>query len=233
MSLVIGDIAGQFDALMRLVAKLPQGEDIILVGDLIDRGPKSREVIEWAMTTPNVRAVRGNHEDMFIDYIDENGKYDYGLYYQNGGVNTFDSYEMPSFPTPEEAKSKVPVAHLRWLKALPLYIEENGYFISHAPIFFNRSLEAAKEFALEEADPDNRAAMTGLLWNRAEPAPIPGLIQVFGHNANWGLKWFEGRVEDGEPAGRYAICLDDSWQEKVTAFDTKTLEIYQEPYAQA
>ena len=224
MSIVIGDLAGQYDALIRLVAKLPPDQDIILVGDLVDRGPKSREVIEWAMKTPNVRALRGNHEDMLLDFVRDSGRYDQGLYFQNGGGATLTSYGFLNYPTPEEAQAKIPAEHLRWLRRLPLYIEEGIYFISHAPIFFDRTVEQAKEYAKNELDPTNRVSPAGLMWNRYEPVDQKGVIQVFGHNANWGLKWFEN---DGT---KYALCLDDSWQEKVTGFDTNTLEIYQEPY---
>jgi len=225
VSLVIGDIAGQFDALQRLIAKCPDKSDIILVGDLIDRGPKSRQVIEWAMTTPGVRVIKGNHEDMFVDFVDDQSRYDYGLYFQNGGLLTLGSYGL-SYPTPEEAKSAVPREHIRWLRKLPYYIEEGAFFISHAPVFLGRSIDEAKAFADEvESDEQNRVANSGLLWNRDVPIDRPGVIQVFGHNANFGLKWFE--KHDGT---KYAICLDDSWKGKLTAFDTVTLEIYQEPY---
>ena len=55
---IIGDIAGEFDALIELVKRMPD-EDILLVGDLVDRGPKSLQVIEWAIDTPNVSALLG------------------------------------------------------------------------------------------------------------------------------------------------------------------------------
>lgn len=224
MSFIIGDIAGQYDALIRLVAKLPQDADIILVGDLIDRGPKSKEVIEWASTNPRVRAVRGNHEDMFLDFIADGDKYQQGLYFHNGGLETLQSYELPSYPLPEEINGKIPQAHIKWLKSLPLYIEEGIFFISHAPIAAYSTIDEAKAFAETEIGPKRGPDLIGLLWNRGEPANIKGVFQVFGHNANWGLRWFE---DDG---GKFAICLDDSWQEKLTAFDTETLEVIQEPY---
>ena len=71
---IIGDIAGRFDELMLLLAKMPEADKVILVGDMVDRGPKSKEVIEWAMNNPNVIAIKGNHEDMMVDFC-EDGKW--------------------------------------------------------------------------------------------------------------------------------------------------------------
>lgn len=220
MSIVIGDIAGQYNALLRLVAKFPKDESIILVGDLIDRGPHSKDVIQWASTNPKVRAIRGNHEDMLLDYVSGGHRYNQGLYHHNGGGETLASY----------GDGDIPDEHIAWLESLPLYIEEDGFFISHAPIAQFRTIAEAKEFAAEEIE--DRVKESGLMWNRDFPAYIDGVIQVFGHNANFGLKKFfrPASLQIVVSDKPYAICLDDSWQEKVTGLNTKTLEILQEPY---
>ena len=220
MAIVIGDIAGQYDALIRLVSKLPKGETIILVGDLIDRGPKSRQVVEWAMTTPGVLTIKGNHEDMFVDFYRNQQNYDYGLFQENGGTKTLRSYGASDYATAQEAKIDIPEDHITWLESLPYYIEEDAFLISHAPF---PAWDSPQNIKKRISNGDTKA-MDDVMWNRSEPADIPDIIQVFGHNASWGLKWFS----KGET--KYAICLDDSHKDKLTAFDTKTLEIYQEPY---
>ncbi len=75
MRYVIGDVHGCFDELMLIIKKITrQDKDaaFILTGDLIDRGPKVGETIEWAMEniTPNgrFRCIRGNHEQLAIDW---------------------------------------------------------------------------------------------------------------------------------------------------------------------
>ena len=55
---IIGDIAGRFDELMLLLAKMPESDKVILLGDMVDRGSQSKQVIEWAMTNPNVIAIK-------------------------------------------------------------------------------------------------------------------------------------------------------------------------------
>lgn len=64
---IIGDVHGEYDTLAALVEKLPKDADVVFVGDLIDRGAKSKEVIEF-MRKNNYRSVLGNHEQLMIEY---------------------------------------------------------------------------------------------------------------------------------------------------------------------
>lgn len=64
-TLVVGDIHGCYDELLALMvlADLAESDRIVSVGDLIDRGPKSWEVVDFFRSRPESRfAVRGNHE---------------------------------------------------------------------------------------------------------------------------------------------------------------------------
>jgi hypothetical protein len=64
-TLVVGDIHGSYDELLALVelAGIGERDTIVAVGDLVDRGPKSREVVEFFGADPaRRRSVRGNHE---------------------------------------------------------------------------------------------------------------------------------------------------------------------------
>lgn len=166
--LIIADIVGQLDALERLVARIPEDEEIVLVGDLVDRGPYSAEVIEWAMKTPRVTALMGNHEHMMLDYYTDNEFYENDIWQMNGGHATMLSYDrMFGDTTP-------PQRHLEWLKALPRYkiIGDNECLVTHAPI---------ESYSLDElkADPNN----LNLLWNRYKPIER-NYFQVFGHNSH-------------------------------------------------
>ena len=71
---VIGDIHGCLRPLQRLLEKIaPQpGDEVVFIGDYIDRGPQSREVVEYLLGLP-YRSVflLGNHEKMLLDYLDE------------------------------------------------------------------------------------------------------------------------------------------------------------------
>lgn len=70
--IVIGDVHGMFDEVYELLnkANYQPGEDVVIFcGDLIDRGPSIKEILNFARTTPLTYCVRGNHEDKFIRYL--------------------------------------------------------------------------------------------------------------------------------------------------------------------
>ncbi len=63
-TIIIGDVHGCADELKDLLKAVDaRPEDrLISVGDLLSKGPDSRGVIEWALSTPNLECVLGNHE---------------------------------------------------------------------------------------------------------------------------------------------------------------------------
>src|SRR5688572_16934529 len=63
-TIVVGDIHGCYDELMDLLDKAELSEDdrVVCVGDLITKGPKSREVLEVFMTDARFTTVIGNHD---------------------------------------------------------------------------------------------------------------------------------------------------------------------------
>jgi hypothetical protein len=63
-TIVVGDIHGCYDELMALLEKAELAEDdrVVSVGDLITKGPKSKEVLEIFMTDPRFSTVIGNHD---------------------------------------------------------------------------------------------------------------------------------------------------------------------------
>ena len=70
---VIGDVHGYFETLEKLVQKLEleEGDAVVLLGDLIDRGPASAQVVRYVRRTRWLHSIRGNHEQMMIQGFDE------------------------------------------------------------------------------------------------------------------------------------------------------------------
>lgn len=210
--LIVADIAGQFDALMRLVKRATPREEIILLGDLVDRGQRSREVIEWAMQTPNVTTLLGNHEHMMLDYYRKTGIYPYGTWLDNGGGMTKYSYDNE--PPPE--------SHLEWLEGLPWSLFHGKLFLSHAPL--NRRFLDPLEADAHVTDLRSELFDLSLIWNRGEPVRRP-YFQVFGHNSNWGLRHFADPFHED-----WAVCLDQSRSRVLTGMLWPSREILEEPY---
>jgi predicted phosphodiesterase len=63
-TIVVGDLHGCYDELMELMEKVNLGEKdrVVCVGDLITKGPKSKEVLELFMNDPRFSTVIGNHD---------------------------------------------------------------------------------------------------------------------------------------------------------------------------
>jgi predicted MPP superfamily phosphohydrolase len=72
--IIIGDVHGCIDELNELMQLLaPSADDqLIFIGDLIDRGPDSsgvvRQVVQWSKQM-DVKLILGNHEEKFLRYV--------------------------------------------------------------------------------------------------------------------------------------------------------------------
>ncbi len=220
MTNIIGDIAGEYKTLLKLVDKMPEGE-VISVGDMVDRGPQSKEVLDYFMNTPNTRAIMGNHEHMMLDHITKGGFYGSHIWLWNGGKTTLRSFE----PT-GELQNPVPTKYLEWLAKLPKYIEIDNCLIAHSFIrgyFQKDDLKVACDLGKTVTDKEE----TTIIWNRAEPRRRDEWrLQICGHNSQFGLR--EWRDEEG----LFAICLDDSRQRVLTGLHLETMTIYQEDYVE-
>jgi len=134
----IGDIHGCFDKLQALLEARKRAfsgalTQLVLVGDYIDRGPRSRDVIEYLIHAQSNRAerivcLRGNHEDMLIRAADR-GRSDRDLmtWWGNGGEQTLESYGVND-------PSDLPAEHLDWMRSLPLQTRDQHRLFVHAGI---------------------------------------------------------------------------------------------------
>lgn len=171
--LAIGDVHGcnsRLKQLLRRIAFDPLADTLVFVGDYLDRGPDVRGVIETLIalkeTSPNVICLKGNHEEMFLNYYRE-GR-DEELFLFNSGMSTLDSYGIS---IAEARKGKgFPEDHLRFLASLPLSHETDEYFFVHA--------------GLRPGVPRFEQSPADLLWIRYEFIESDwdfGRTVVFGH----------------------------------------------------
>lgn len=130
---IIGDIHGCLDMLNRLMDTIPwhpEKDRLIFVGDYIDRGDDSKGVVDFILAlkecSPNVDCLIGNHETLFLDYLE--GKNE-GAYIRNGGWSTLRSYAVER---KEEGALFIPQNHLAFFRSLTSYIELDDYYIVHA-----------------------------------------------------------------------------------------------------
>ena len=65
---VIGDVHGFFQSMVELCESLDlsEGDWVVFLGDLIDRGRNGFGVVHEVMNNPGFTSVKGNHEDMMV-----------------------------------------------------------------------------------------------------------------------------------------------------------------------
>ncbi len=138
----IGDIHGCFSKLCALMdkIKIDRDNDILLfLGDYIDRGPSSFEVVEYLIDLKKhfqkIVFLKGNHEEMLENYL--SGK-DRPAYLKNGGQPTLESYMQRSRMT---GSPPIPQKHLDFFESLLLYYQTDNFIFVHAGLRENIPLE--------------------------------------------------------------------------------------------
>ncbi|GAX35487.1 metallophosphoesterase family protein [Nodularia sp. NIES-3585] len=125
--IVIGDVHGHYEGLMTLMEAIAPASDdqVYFLGDLIDRGPKSAQVIDFVKDN-NYPCLLGNHEQMLLSILTGSNTSASAMqaWLYGGGQATIASYEEASIP--EE--------HMQWLKSLPLYLDLGDIWLTHAGV---------------------------------------------------------------------------------------------------
>ena len=126
----IGDIHGCFDTLEELVnnkIQLKKSDKLILLGDYIDRGAKSKEVVEYIIDLQkkgfNILPLMGNHEAMLLDAYDN--EKNTLKWIQNGGSETLKSFEISSL-------KKIEFKYIEFFKKLKYYYSSGDCLFVHA-----------------------------------------------------------------------------------------------------
>jgi len=190
---VIGDVHGEYDTLVKLVEKLPKDAEIIFVGDLVDRGAKSKEVIEFIRKN-NYRCVLGNHEEFMIEYgatytksypESTNNSFMH-TWYNNGGDATLFSYGILKYSRKgglECVENKEGMEQflndIEWLKTLPLYIELPNK-INNRPVVISHANCANAWWRRDNLD-SQKSFKDYVLWNRDIPNKDSEIFNIYGH----------------------------------------------------
>ncbi|AFY74553.1 Calcineurin-like phosphoesterase [Synechococcus sp. PCC 7502] len=136
---VIGDVHGQFDGLMLLLNQinLTADDQLFFLGDLIDRGAQSADVVDWVIKNQH-SCILGNHEQMCIEAFSyPNSSAVWQGWLINGGSRTLESY----------SSSEMLEAHLEWMQNLPLYLDLGDFWLVHAGL--NPKLEINAQSSTE------------------------------------------------------------------------------------
>ena len=174
-----GDIHGHYDEIKKLVSLIkPDDHDmLIFLGDYIDRGRQSFEVIEYLLELKeqyNCVFLKGNHEELFMNYLSNTNE---DLYLYNGGDMTVSSYVDHGFAIDRYISYKdriLPKTHIDFFINLKLYYENDKYIFIHAGLL-------PKNIPLKQQPVDT------LLWERYDFINSDfdwGKKVIFGHTPN-------------------------------------------------
>lgn len=210
-TLVISDIHGELEMFEQLLEKVnyhSETDQLILLGDYVDRGPDSRGVLNKVMELKEKGAIvlRGNHDEMMVEAYDNKEKA-WERWIRNGYLPTFQSYDSNTagkqFPDTEEMKK-----HIAFIKSLDYYHITDKYIFVHAGV--------DPDTPIEETDPQI------LVWIRDKfhDGYKGDKTVIFGHTVTANLRKERGNfniyygknniigIDGGAVYGGRLNCLD-------------------------
>lgn len=205
----IGDVHGRVDLLVDMLGKIADHDAgrprrhtaIVLLGDLIDRGPSSNEVVELARTHPTsgprLYVVVGNHEELMLKSIDGDINA-FNTWMTNGGLATMRSYgvdtanvvglELEDFR--QRVADTIPPSHVSFLRSGADSIRFGDYLLVHAGILPGKPIE-------QQRSKDLRWIRRAFL----ESAADHGFVVVHGHSQRTEIEVLPNRI--GIDTGAY------------------------------
>lgn len=142
---VIGDVHGEYKLFMKLLEQYkPETEQLVLIGDLLDKGPNSKSVLlelfERSKDKYNPPVVlRGNHEELFIDFL-AYPEAKHTAYVREGGGFTLASLlgeQQTMSNTPAQIATLINQQYaeeIQFLKDCPVYYRRNNLLFVHAGV---------------------------------------------------------------------------------------------------
>ena len=228
----IGDVHGYADTILALLDSLKRSsrDRVVLLGDLVDRGPRSCEVIQIARENPQIFSVLGNHEEMMLNSFDvdniETMTAQQTNWFYVGGRATNQSY-IDEFTNSQGQIDDFDLRmrigkDLAWLDSLPHHIVLDDFRLVHAG------------YSPWDGDLDLQSTDT-LMWIRGEfhnsitPVDEKRTV-VFGHSTvlGFGLRqteiWkSEAELKNSRPAAiGIDSCCYGGKDPQLTAFNLQT-----------
>ena len=129
MTYFVSDIHGEYDLFRQLLDKIrfSDGDEMYIVGDMIDKGSKSVKLVDFVRAAPNIKAILGNHEFEFLQYY-------YGLMRTAENANDIEQVLcglQEHFPYKTE---KLSWETVDFIESLPFFVETDDFICVHAGV---------------------------------------------------------------------------------------------------
>lgn len=182
---VCSDIHGEYNKFMALLKQVKFGEEdtLYIIGDILDRGPKPLEIVDYIRKSKNIVYIKGNHEEFFLDAY--KGSVKAGVNEENlncwvycGGLSTYKAFSQRDYEYQESLYS--------YIKELPLYIILDNYILIHGTLFLPygyENLTLNEIMAMQNEDCS--------LWNRdmaLNDEFIEGYTVILGHTPTMAIE---------------------------------------------
>ncbi|WP_342555615.1 metallophosphoesterase family protein [Paenibacillus sp. FSL R7-0652] len=144
-TLMVSDIHGCIDTFNQLLHDVDYNstyDQLMLLGDYVDRGPSSKEVVDKVMKLVHEHhavALKGNHDQRFVDFIQEGSSAIQSRFMEHGGLPTLESYcqlkDEISDTRLQQARKSIQSDyshHIHFLSSLPLFHEDENHIYVHA-----------------------------------------------------------------------------------------------------
>ena len=239
----IGDVHGfsvTFENLVDLL-ELSEKDRVVVLGDLIDRGPDSYNVVKAVQADSRIYSTKGNHEQMMVEGFIPKGishKLEANLWLRNGGIETAASY-IRAFMNHSGEEDSVALEQeiindKIWMNSLPSHIVLDKWRLVHAGYDPRTELR-------EQGEPEHLWIRTP--FHNSTTAIDEQRCVVFGHTPtmllfgdsddSYGNIWYSDvRLEDGRAASiGIDTCLFHKQQLPawLSAINLQTMEIKQMP----
>lgn len=235
--IAIGDIHGGLEALKQVLERLnydPIDDKLFFVGDYVDGWSESQGVIDMlvniAYENPKCVFIRGNHDQWFIDFINDGETVAPNHWVNQGGRKTIESYKGHVFQHMSDSfveGIEIPNNHKEFLRDTVFYhIEKDNKGFVHGGWIHPEGLgNDTKEVYLWDRD---IAYMLPLRTNDPLPKRIKAHKEVYiGHTTT--LQWRKVlpiSLQDSY----FNIDTGGGWSGKLTAIDIDTKEIWQSDF---
>jgi len=222
MIAVIGDVHGCYYTLVELFNKIKEKYStvpIYCVGDLVDRGNNSYEVIKF-VKEEKILFTPGNHDYMFYHFFKDPDSIFARSWIFNGSESTIQSYEK---------HGEAVFEHIEFIKSAPFYFNLPDCFISHAGISIHYHILLKNDFEanidlFNELVVDDFKTDRGILWTRDSLMNI-GKLQIIGHTKHQEITFDQAAncvyIDTGACVGNKLSCVIIEDNKIVDVIDVK------------
>ncbi|HBG5345162.1 TPA: serine/threonine protein phosphatase [Clostridioides difficile] len=177
----MSDLHGMYDKFISMLEQINfnSNDHLYILGDVLDRGDKSLEIIDYIRNHKNITLLKGNHELMFQEsWRDTNNRY---LWFYNGGDDTFYKLKNKKFEYEE--------SFYKYIKNLPYLEIIDNFILVHAGLYLPNNYENLNIEQIIELQEEDICVWDRTILNTNKH--IKGYTIIIGHTPTQNIKDYE------------------------------------------